>query len=269
MSKILSSILLISICLDIGALSGLPVFAATAPSYDKKMQLGQLLYYNGNVEQAIKAFRPAISLDPKAFEPHLNLVNIYVQTGDISQAIEECHAVLKIKSKHRDVHLILGNLLRSEAGKNKDFEAQQRLLSEAEAHVYIAETLGADPAMVHNTLGIIKVQQGNTDEAMQHMEKALSSNQKLPDAHLVKSVLHFKRGENELAIKHLDLAVTYKNNNNAEARNTKADILFCMKKYDQALEEYKEATKNDPRHEPSWMGQATCSGGTTKQQSSA
>lgn len=252
--KTSNSILLIAVC-ALGGLSHTPAFAAAKPNYDKKMQLGQLLYFNGNVDQAIKAFRTAASLKPGAFEPHLNLVNIYVQKGELPQAIEECHEVLKIKEKHRDVHLILGNLLRSQAGNEKDPEEQKKMLKEAEEQVKIAEELGADPAMVHNTIGIIKVQQGETDAAMTHMEHALQANQKLPDAHLVKGVLHFKKGEKEQALKHLDLAVKHKGGKNAEARNTKADILFTMGKHDEAMEEYKKAASDDPRHAPAWSGQ--------------
>lgn len=247
--------LLTSVFLLSAVLASPPAMAAGKPNYDKKMQLGQLLYFNGNVDQAIKAFRTAASLKPTAFEPHLNLVNIYVQKGEIPQAIDECHEVLKIKEKHRDVHLILGNLLRSQAGNEKDPDEQKKMLKEAEQEVAAAEALGADPAMVHNTIGIIKVQQGDTDGAMKHMEQALSANQKLPDAHLVKGVLHFKKGEKDLALKHLDLAIKHKANKNAEARNTKADILFTMGKVDEAMEEYKKAATDDPRYAAAWSGQ--------------
>ncbi len=253
-TKISLSVLLTAV-LVISGISHSMALAAAKPNYDKKMQLGQLLYFNGNVDQAIKAFRTAASLKPTAFEPHLNLVNIYVQKGELPQAIDECHEVLKIKEKHRDVHLILGNLLRSQASNEKDPDEQKKMLKEAEAEVKEAEALGADPALIHNTIGIIKVQQGDTDEAMRHMDLALQANQKLPDAHLVKGVLHFKKGEKELALKHLDLAVKHKGGKNAEARNTKADILFTMGKPDEALAEYKKAAEDDPRHAPAFSGQ--------------
>ena len=229
--------------------------AATKPTYDKKMQLGQLLYFNGNVDQAIKAFRTAAQLKPTAFEPHLNLVNIYVQKGDIPEAVEECHEVLKIKEGHKDVHLILGNLLRSMASSETDTEKQKELLAEAVKEVEMAQSLKADPALIQNTLGIIKVQQGEHDQAMKHMEAALAVKGSLPDAHLVKGVLHFKKGEKELALKHLDLAIKHKANKNAEARNTKADILFTMGKHDEALTEYQKAAEDDSRYLAAWSGQ--------------
>lgn len=52
---VLSVAMALSVCAE--------AFAATRPSYDKKMQLGQLLYLNGNFDQAIKAFRLAAELN--------------------------------------------------------------------------------------------------------------------------------------------------------------------------------------------------------------
>lgn len=248
LSLVLSSVFVLT------ALGG-PAFAAAKPTYDKKMQLGQLLYFNGNVDQAIKAFHTAATLKPTAFEPHLNLVNIYVQKGEIQEAVDECHEVLKIKEGHKDVHLILGNLLRSLASSESDPEKQKKLLEDAVASVEKAASLHADPALIHNTLGIIRVQQGDHDKAMKHMEDALAIKQALPDAHLVKGVLHFKKGEKEKALQHLDLAIKHKGNKNAEARTTKADILFTMNKHDDAMTEYKKASEDDPRHQAAWAGQ--------------
>lgn len=215
-------------------------------TYDKKMQLGQLLYFNNNVDLAIKAFRSASKLKPTAFEPHMNLVNIYVQKGALDQAIEECHEVLNIKSKHREVHLILGNLLRSQAGKEEDANKRQALLKEAEQEVMQADLLGADRALVHNTLGIIKVQQGDPDGAINQMKRALELNPRLPDANLVLGVLYFKNGDKVLALDYLDRAIKYKGGKNAAAWNTKADILYTMNRFDEALEARQKSVETEP-----------------------
>ena len=217
--------------------------AAPKPTYDKKMQLGQLLYFNGNVDQAIKAFKFAATLKPDAFEPHLNLVNIYVQRQDIPAAIEECKEGLKIKPTHRDLHLIHGNLLRTHAGTLSGDE-QKAALEGALKELGQAEELGANKALVYNTLGIIFVQLGDLDKAMTYVDKALVENDKMPDAHLIRGVLLFKKGDKENSIKELDLAIKQKGKN-AEAHNTKADILFSMGKEAAAMKEYEDAVKDD------------------------
>lgn len=244
------------ICLSTVAilLLGTGVTAAEKPSYAKKMQLGQLLYFNGNVDHAIKAFKYAASLKPDAFEPHLNLVNIYVQKQDLNSAIEECREGLKIKPTHRDMHLILGNLLRTQAGsKEAGSEEQKAMLAEAVKELNTAKEMGANEAMIHSTLSVLHVQTGDLDKAMEHANAALEKNNKNPDVHLIKGVLHFKKGEKDQAMKELDISIEQKGKN-AEARNTKADMMFSAGKVDEALEEYQKALKDDSNYHQARMG---------------
>lgn len=232
----------------------LPSLAAAKPSYDKKMQMGQLLYFNGNVDQAIKAFKTAAALKPEAFEPHLNLVNIYVQRQDFTSAIEECKEGLKIKPNHRDLHLIHANLLRSHSG-TKSQDEQKAMLEDALKSLGKAEELGANKALVYNTLGIIFVQLGDLDKALEYVNKALAENFKMPDAHLIKGVLLFKKGDKENSIKEIDLAIKQKDKN-AEGHNTKADILFSMGKEEQSMAEYKLAIADEAKFYQSYVGLA-------------
>lgn len=238
--------------------------AAEKPSYAKKMQLGQLLYFNGNVDRAINAFKTAAQLKPNEFDPHLNLVNIYVQKQDFNSAIEECREGLKIKPSHRDLHLILGNLLRTVAG-SKDPEEAKKMLEEAKKELAAAGELGANKGLVASTQAVLHVQTGDFEKAMEHVRAALEENPKNADAHLIKAVLHHKKGQEtgltdaqkkehkDLTMHHLDQAVKHKGKN-AEARNTKADILFSAGKHDEALEEYKNALKDDERYNQARMG---------------
>ncbi len=244
------------ICLSTVAimLLGTGATAAEKPSYAKKMQLGQLLYFNGNVDHAIKAFKYAASLKPDAFEPHLNLVNIYVQKQDLNAAIEECREGLKIKPTHRDMHLILGNLLRTQAGSKEAGSTEQKaMLDEAKKELNTAKEMGANEAMINSTLSVLHVQTGDLDKAMEHANAALDKNNKNPDVHLIKGVLHFKKGEKEQAMKELDTAIEQKGKN-AEARSTKADMMFSAGKVDEALEEYKKALSDDERYNQARMG---------------
>ena len=250
-----------------GLLLRTPLATAAAekkPDYNKKMQLGQLLYFNGNVDRAINAFKVAAQVKPDAFEPHLNLVNIYVQKQDFSSAIEECREGLKIKPTHRDLHLILGNLLRTVAG-SKDPEEAKKLLEEAKKELSAAEDLGANKGLVNSTQAVINVQTGDFAKAMEHVKIALEENPKNADAHLIKAVLHHKETQDpakpdahkkehrDLTMHHLDQAIKHKGKN-AEARNTKADILYSQQKVDEALAEYKRALEDDPKYHQSRMG---------------
>lgn len=225
------------------------------PTYMKKMQLGQLLYFNGNLEQSIKAFKYAIYLKPDAFEPHLNLVNLYVQKQDIPAAIVECHEVLKLKPDHKDVYLILGNLMRNQASSETNEEERNNKLDKATEYISKAVDQGANKALCYNTLGVIHLQRGKDDEALEHIEKAIDLKDNMPDAHLLKGVLHVKKGKKEESLKHFDKAIKLKGKF-PEAHNTKGDVLFSMGKHDEAFSAYEKALEDDPRYYQSLLGMA-------------
>lgn len=251
--------------------------AAKKPTFTSKMQLGQLLYFNGNVDAAIKAFEYAAYLKPEAFEPHLNLVNLYVQRGGddgISKAVESCKKVLAIKPNHKDVHLILGNLLRTQAGSEKSPEAMNAKLDEAIKSLETAQELGASEALVENTKGLILLQQGKHTDALTHIEKAIEKQANFPDAHLVRGVLLFRKATDgkeaakvlaevdkdpelkkkiDEVMSELDISIKQKGKN-AEAHNTKGDIYYAMGKFEESAAEYKKATDDEPRYGQAWAG---------------
>jgi tetratricopeptide (TPR) repeat protein len=253
MYKMKASLYLISGLVAAAAFLNQPAACAGKPSYDSKMQLGQSLQFNGNLEQAIKAYKYAASLKPNAFDPHFLLVNIYAQQQDFKAAAEECRVALRIKPGNRDLHLLLGNLDRTLAGNTADPAEQKQLLAEAVKELEAAEECGASPALVQSTLAVLHVQTGNFDKAMEHVDKALDKNDKQPDAHLIRGILKYKKGDKQEAMKELDIAVQQKGKN-AEARNTKADILFADGKSDEALDEYKRALEDDPKYLQSMAG---------------
>ena len=263
-----------------GSLSMTPV-NASKPTYAHKMEMGQLLFFNGDIDRSIKAFKDASELNDKAFEPHLNLVNLYVQKGGdegLANAANECAEVLKRKPNNKDVHLILGNLLRTQAGNETDPDKMKQKLAEAEKEVETAMEMGASKAMCENTIGLIDLQLGNNSKALEHINNALEKQPVFADAHLVRAVLLFKdmvskveahgqdttislkdlnsddaKAKVEQVMKELDLSIKQKEKN-AEAHNTKADILFAQSKHEEALKEYRKASEDEPKYAQAWAG---------------
>ncbi len=249
---------------------------ASKETYAHKMEIGQLLFFNGDIDRAIKAFLRAADLKPTAFEPHLNLVNLYVQKGGdeaLANAAAECGEVLKLKPANKEIHLILGNLIRTQASSETDKEKMNAKLEQALKEVQTAQDMGAPEALCENTIGLTLLQKGDMDGALLHIDKALKKQPTFPDAHLVRAVLLFK-GANKDAkpgespapldspekkkkldevFSELDLAIKQKEKN-PEAHNTKADILFAAGRHDEALEHYHEATEHEPRYAQAWAG---------------
>lgn len=237
--RLKSKVGLTAISLAVLALLVCPASQAKGSANDK-MQLGELLYFNGNVEGAIRCFKKAIQMKPNMWQAHLNLVNIYIQQNKFDEAIEECNEVLKCKPKHKDVHLILGNLKRAQNDLDGAIESLEKALE-----------CGASPAMTHNALGLSHLQKGNIDKAHFHIGQALEKKDKFPEAHLAMGVLHVKKGNKAAALESMDKAIKHKGKN-AEARNAKGDILASDGKWKEALEEYKLATKDDPKYAQAW-----------------
>lgn len=242
-----------------------PVLATVKASYASKMQVGQQFFFNGDLQRAISAFNDAARLKPSAFEPHFNLVSIYMQKQDLEVAANEARLGLKIKPSHRDLHLLLGNLLRTMAS-SKEFASseQKKLLEEALTEYSTAKELGVDAALADSNLSITFLQLENYEKAMEHIDKAIEKRDVLPDAHMIKGVLHVKRSQNaknseetkaerQLAKSCLDKAIKQKGKN-AEARNIKAEIYFAEGKLEEALEEYKRALVDDELYVPARIG---------------
>lgn len=248
-----SFLLTAGILLATSVISSQDASAAAKPTYDSKMMLGQSLQFNGNMEQAIKAYKYAAALKPKAFDPHFALVNLYVQQQDFKAAAEECREALKLKPGNHDLHLLLGNLTRAMSGATTDAAEAKQLVEEAIKELELAEKTGANSAQVHSTLAVVHVQNGDFDKALEHVDIALDKNDKQPDSHLIRGVLKFKKGDKDTALKELDIAIKQKGKN-AEARNTKADILASIGKTDDAIAEYKRALEDEPRYAQALSG---------------
>jgi tetratricopeptide (TPR) repeat protein len=273
----------LSLAVLVAVSTGGSALASGKPTYAHKMEVGQLLYFNGDIERAIKAFEAAGELNPKAFEPHLNLVNLYVQKGGddaLVKAADECREVLSRKPNNKDAHLILGNLLRTQAGTEQDPEKQKSILADALKEIAAAEDCGAPKPLCEYTIGTLLLQKGEFADSLKHIDEAIDAQPTFADAHLIRAVLLFRLMSNNLPKnedgtvkpldvnnpdvqkniadieKELDLAIKQKPKN-AEAHNTKAEIAMSLSRYDDALKEYQQMTDDDPKNLQAWMGIGT------------
>lgn len=64
--------------------SGAPANAAKQLSFAERMKLAESMYFNGNLDGAIRSFQAACKQKLDAFEPHLGLVNLHVNNTERS-----------------------------------------------------------------------------------------------------------------------------------------------------------------------------------------
>lgn len=100
--------------------------------------------------------------------------------------------------------------------------------------------------MAHNNLADALLQQGNTDKAVYHYNKAIAINDYAP-AHYNKGVICFRQGKHQQAIMNFHEAIRVKPNY-AEAYYNMGIIYHSSGQYQQAMENYNEAIRMMPNH---------------------
>lgn len=217
-----------------GSFSAIP--AESKGSAQSKMDLAELMFFNGNIDGAIRAYRQALSMQPDLVQAHMGLLSLYIQKQDFPKAIDECREVIRLKPSTKDVHLILGNLLRAQNDLDGSIEALTK-----------AHESGSDPVQVHSALGTAHLQKGNLEKAEEHLRHATEKNPKAAaDAQLLLGVVLFKKGNKTEAIEHIDQSIKLKTKN-PEAHNAKGDMLAADGKWKEALEEYEQAVEDEPK----------------------
>jgi tetratricopeptide (TPR) repeat protein len=239
-------------------------------TYAHKMEVGQLLFFNGDVERAIRAFQRAAELNPKAIEPHLSLINLYAQKGGpegIANAEKECVEALKIKPNSKDVHLLYGTLLKNEASSITDKEKMQEKCGEAMKELTAAKEAGASEPLCEAQIALLYLQKGEFDDALKHIDVAIDKQPVNADAHMVRAVLLFRgiggdkvknpemKEKLQAVFDELDTSIKQKEKN-PEAHNTKAQILVAADRLEDALVEYQATVKAEPKMQQAWLEMA-------------
>jgi tetratricopeptide (TPR) repeat protein len=82
----------------------------SSPDADEKDILGQTLAADGRLDEAIRAFRSAILIQPTQPEFDFNLANAFVADGRLPQAKEEYLEALKQKSLYGEAYCRLASI---------------------------------------------------------------------------------------------------------------------------------------------------------------
>ena len=124
--------------------------------------LGNALYKNGRMEEAIKSYSDALRIKQDFAVAHLNLGIALTEVGRLDNAISHLLEAMRIKPGDAGIHNNLGNAL-MKLGR----------LQKAVLHFSEAIRIAPKFAQGHNNLGIALAQQGNLNDAMVHLSEAL------------------------------------------------------------------------------------------------
>jgi Flp pilus assembly protein TadD len=134
--------------------------------------LGIALREKGQLDAATAAYRQALALKPDYSEAHINLGNVLREKGELGEAIVAYRWAIALKSDFPKAHYNLANTLR-DIGQ----------MDEAIAAYRQAVTLNPNYAEAHNNLGNTLREKGELDDAITSYRQAIAFAPNYADAH--------------------------------------------------------------------------------------
>ncbi len=195
---------------------------------------GEQLAGEGKIDEAIEAFRRAISIDPQYAAAHHNLGVLLRRQGLINEAIESYTRAIAIQPDFAEVHNNLGASLK-DLGR----------LDEAVASYLKALAIKPDYAEAHNNLGNALRELGKLDEAVANFHKALAIKPDIAEAHNNLGNVLQELGKLDEAVasfhKALDIKPDY-----VEAHSNLGSAFKQLGKLDEAVASFHKALAIEP-----------------------
>jgi serine/threonine-protein kinase len=214
-----------------------PQFAAA------QNNLGLALRDSGRpIQEAMKAWRKAIALDPTIGQPHFNLGDAFQQEGRLDEAIDAYRKAVALRGDVPGFHMALGATL-----------ARKGLLNEAADAFRQAVHLQPDYAEAHSNLGMALYQLGDMDRAISCCREAIRLQPALVAAHNGLGLALEKKG-------HLDEAILcYRDaircdKDYPEAHSNLGFALACKAQLDEAIAAYRQAIRLRPDYAAAHYG---------------
>ncbi|MDI1249517.1 MAG: tetratricopeptide repeat protein [Lacunisphaera sp.] len=194
------------------------------------LNLGQVLFKAGRLEEATKHFETSLRLKPDYAEAHYNLGLAQSRLGRTPEAIGQFEAVLRLVPDHAAAHSDLGIAL-AQTGRLTEAEAhfvtalrhrpdfagahynfanlllRTRRPAEAVPHYEAAIGLQADVAEYHSNLAVALMQTGRRAEATARYEAAVQLAPEAPELRLHLALTLAAAGRLREAIPHVEAAV--------------------------------------------------------------
>lgn len=163
---------------------------ALQPDYAQAYQQLGLAYAGGNrYPEAVKAFKEAARLQPQSGQVHENLGVAYIKLGQWREARETFAAAIRLHPDNAEAHYNLGL-------------ANGKLNRDQEARAQFAEAIRLDPAMAkaHKNLGLAYLNLEMLDQARKSLQEAVRLDPKDPQAHYALCVYYARAGDTQAAL---------------------------------------------------------------------
>jgi tetratricopeptide (TPR) repeat protein len=208
--------------------------AANPQAFLAQINLGQILFERGQLEEAIACFRKALEIHPGLAEAYNDLGNTLLKQGRAEEAITDFQKALSARPDFADAWDNLGVAL-----------LRQGRTAEAKAHFQRALELRPDCAEAHNNLGNLLLQEGQTDAAISRFRQALDILPDFAEANYSLAISLVQIGRTDEAVSRLRKAVEIQPQD-AQAHNWLGVLLFKQGRGDESLVHLRRALQIDP-----------------------
>ncbi|MGA9777589.1 MAG: tetratricopeptide repeat protein [Verrucomicrobiia bacterium] len=230
--------------------------------------LGDYLYKEGRIQEAIEHYQKAIQINPNFSESQNNLGVALAAEGRFDEAIENYHKAIQINPNFSAALNNLGLALAARGQLDDAIENYHKAIrispnyAEAldnlgaaltvkgrfdEALGYYRQALAIDPnfAEAQNNFGILLAKQGQITEAIEHYQKAIELNPDRAEFYDNLGNLLSTQGRTAEAIEQFQKALAVEPDN-SKVHYSLANLFFAQGQWDEAIEHYQQALKQMP-----------------------
>ncbi len=204
----------------------------------------------GNLEEAIEAYKKAISLKPDYAEAYNNMGVTLNEQSKLDEALEAYKRAISLKPDYAEAYNNMGNTLQRKGKLDDALEAYNKAI-----------TLTPHHAKAYYNMGLCLRDQGKLEEAIEAYNTALSINPDYAEAYSNIGVSLRDQGKLEEAIEAYNKALSI-NPDFAEAYSNMGNVLTEQGKLDEALRFYTKALKIKPDYADAYYN----TGGILRQQ---
>jgi tetratricopeptide (TPR) repeat protein len=196
--------------------------------------LGVTLQNLGLMDEAAKSYEKAIAFKPDYTEAHNNLGVTLQNLGLMDEAAKSYEKAISFKPDYIEAHNNLGNILLELRQLETAIESYEKVI-----------TIKPDYAEAHNNLGATLQELGRLDMAVKSYEKALAIKPDYAEAHNNLGATLQELGRLDMAVKSYEKALAIKPDY-AEAHNNLGNILRELGQLDMAVKCYEKALAIKP-----------------------
>jgi len=219
------------------------------------------------LDDAIKSYKEAISIDPDYAKAYYNLAGTLQDMNEFEDSIENYKKSLEIEPNFAEAHNNLGNVCRELGELEEAVTSYQRAIVINKNYVEAIFSLGVvlqsldnsdaiecfkktikikpDFAEAHNNLGIVLNNNGQVDEAVKSYQKAIEINSNYLEAHNNLGNAYRNLGQLEEASLSYQKAISIKQDY-PTIHNNLGNVLKDLGRLDEAIESYKRAIAINP-----------------------